>query len=831
MRVPPLDDRTLELLEYPAVVERLSQLTSFSAGREAALALRPVVDRPRVVRRQRITAEVVHLSRLGAEVSLAGARDVRPLAERAERGQVLAARELLDIADAARSAGNVRRTLVRLAPDAPLLGTIGGRIGDLGPLGSLIGQAISGRGEVLDEASPELGRIRRAVAAAHDQLQQRMQAMAQSPALRGVLQEPIVTIRDGRYVLPVRAESRGALRGVVHDRSASGATIYVEPLAVVDLGNRWRELQVQERHEVERVLRELSQVVGETEPEITGAVDRLAEVDLAMAKGRLARELRALDLHERGAQGWLGEAPGELQLLGARHPLLTGDVVANTIAIGESDRVLLITGPNTGGKTVALKTAGLLVLMAQAGLPVPADRGSHVPIYESVFADIGDEQSIEQSLSTFSGHITAVISVLERADERSLVLLDELGAGTDPTEGAALGIAIVDRLLASGASLIATTHHSELKLYAHRTGSVQNASMEFDLGSLTPTYRLTMGLPGQSNALAIAERLGMPNEVIELARSGLSGEERQLETVLGELRAQLAAAERRAVAAADDAERARRLRREREQELDSLAGESMRLREEARIRIRNELSDVRRLLQRSRREIEAARLAQAAEDFRRAEEAADRLREEAAGSESGGSDPAGDGPARGELVGPAAVAHGSADPETRAGETADELSAIADHELAIWPGATVWLRGVSVPGEALGYPDQRGDFEVQLGALRTRVRVEQVRATAEHGAQTDERPRLPPAPWSPSEIEIRGQRLDEAVPLVEQFLDAASRSGHGHVRVIHGRGTGTLRRAVRDLFDRHPLVTAHQPAESREGGEGVTVVTLIPTNR
>ena len=640
MRVPPLDDRTLELLEYPAVVERLSQLTSFSAGREAALALRPVVDRPRVVRRQRITAEVVHLSRLGAEVSLAGARDVRPLAERAERGQVLAAPELLDIADAARSAGNVRRTLVRLAPDAPLLGTIGGRIGDLGPLGSLIGQAISGRGEVLDEASPELGRIRRAVAAAHDQLQQRMQAMAQSPALRGVLQEPIVTIRDGRYVLPVRAESRGALRGVVHDRSASGATIYVEPLAVVDLGNRWRELQVQERHEVERVLRELSQVVGETEPEITGAVDRLAEVDLAMAKGRLARELRALDLHERGAQGWLGEAPGELQLLGARHPLLTGDVVANTIAVGESDRVLLITGPNTGGKTVALKTVGLLVLMAQAGLPVPADRGSHVPIYESVFADIGDEQSIEQSLSTFSGHITAVISVLERADERSLVLLDELGAGTDPTEGAALGIAIVDRLLASGASLVATTHHSELKLYAHRTGSVQNASMEFDLGSLTPTYRLTMGLPGQSNALAIAERLGMPNEVVELARSGLSGEERQLETVLGELRAQLAAAERRAVAAADDAERARRLRREREQELDSLAGESMRLREEARIRIRDELSDVRRLLQRSRREIEAARLAQAAEDFRRAEEAADRLREEAAGSESGGSDPA-----------------------------------------------------------------------------------------------------------------------------------------------------------------------------------------------
>ncbi len=793
-----LDDRTLEVLEFPAVIDRLSRLTAFSGGREAALALRPVVDRDEVVRRQRVTAEAVHLGQLGIEVSLGGARDIRSLAERAERGQVLTAAELLDVADASRAAVTVQRALVRLQPEAPLLANIAGGIGEIAPVSALINGAIDDSGTVRNDASPELRQIRHEVGKAHDQLQQRMQTMAASSSLRPALQEPIVTIRDGRYVLPVKSEMRSAVRGVVHDSSASGATVYIEPMAVVELGNRWRELQVQEQHEVDRILREISEVVGSTSADLIDAVNRLSRIDLAVAKGKLAKELDAQELHVTGSQGWLREAPGELRLVQARHPLLAGDVVANTIIVGGEHSALLITGPNTGGKTVALKTAGLLTLMALAGLPIPADKGSTVPIYESVFADIGDEQSIEQSLSTFSGHITSIISVLERANEQSLVLLDELGAGTDPTEGAALAVAIVDRLLARGAALIATTHHSELKLYAHRTARVVNASVEFDLQSLSPTYRLTIGLAGQSNALAIAANLGMPREVIESARKGLSSEDRALESMLGELRGQLATADERAAQATADAERAETLRREREQELERLASEATRLREDARIRVRDELRDVRRLLEKSRKEIESARLEQAGEDFRRAEAAAERLR-------------------------PVPVPK----VEEREPLPMPGIKEQRFEDLVVVPGAVVWLRGVSVAGEALSEPDERGEFEVQLGALRTRVRLEQVRATGEPSRDTSGRElTVPMAPWSPSEIEVRGQRLDEALPVVEQFLDAASRAGHGRVRVIHGRGTGTLRRAVREMFDRHPLVMGYETAEPKDGGEGVTVVTL-----
>ena len=766
--------------------------------------MRPVVDREQVVRRQRLTAEALHLDQLGIDVPLGGARDIREQAEAAALGQALTASELLDVADAARAAVTVRRALARLQPEAPLLATLAAGIGELDPLRGLIGSAIGSNGEVRDDASPELRQIRAEVLAAHDQLQQRMQSMAISPSLRTALQEPIVTIRDGRYVLPVRSEARGAVPGVVHDTSASGQTVYVEPLAVVDLGNRWRELQVQERREVDRIIRELSRAVGDTRADLVDAIERLAQVDLTIAKGHLGREFDAVDLHRPGAQGWLVDAPGELRLIEARHPLLGPDVVANTIVVGGDHHALLITGPNTGGKTVALKTAGLLTVMALAGLPVPANAGTTVPVFESVFADIGDEQSIEQSLSTFSGHITAIIAVLERADERSLVLLDELGAGTDPTEGAALAVAIVDRLLASGASLIATTHHSELKLYAHRTPDVVNASVEFDLESLSPTYRLTIGLPGQSNALAIASNLGMPDDVIESARTGLSTEERELESMLAELRAQLATAEDRAARAAADADRAEVLRREREQELNRLAADATRLREDARIRVRDELRDVRRLLDKSRREIEAARLAQAEADFERAEAAGQKLRPEPE-----------------DVPEPAPVVSFEPPPLDHQAEGEDVLVTI---------GARVWLRGISIPGEALSEPDERGEFDVQLGALRTRVRLEQVQSTGEPPAETDQRRlTVPDAPWSPSEIEVRGQRIDEALPHVEQFLDAAARSGHGRVRLIHGRGTGTLRRAVRELLDRHPLVTGYETADPKEGGEGVTVASLATT--
>ncbi|MEX2446958.1 MAG: endonuclease MutS2 [Dehalococcoidia bacterium] len=790
-----MDDRTLAVLEYPAVIERLAALASWSAGREAARALRPLADRTAVVRRQRETAEAIELDRLGIAVPMTGARDVRERARAAARGQTLTAGELLEVASFCRAAGQAPRSLTRVADRAPLMASIAGSIPDLGPLRLVVEEAVDEQANVRDSASPELASIRHELASAHQRLLQRLQGLLASSSLRPALQDTIIVMRDGRYVLPVKADFRGSVRGVVHDTSASGATLYIEPLAVVDLANTWRELQLQERHEVERILRELSTAVGDAESDILEATDRLAHLDMTQAKARLAAALDARDLATADPrQPWLVDAPAELRLVEARHPLLTGEVVPTSVRVGGDFDALLITGPNTGGKTVALKTAGLLCLMALAGLPVPASAGSEVPVYEQVFADIGDEQSIEQSLSTFSGHITAIIDIIERAGSGALVLLDEMGAGTDPTEGAALGIAIVERLVEQGAALIATTHHSELKVYAHRTPRVANASVEFDLDTLRPTYRLSIGLPGQSNALAIAANLGMPGDVIEAARSSLSREERDFESLLGDLRTQLTAAEERAAQAAEAAAEADALRAELRQRTAALEAETTHIREEAQGRIRRELRDVGRLLDRTRREVESARLEQAQADYERATRAAERV----------------------EPAPPPA-----AEPEPP--------PPVYDRDIDVRPGATVWLRGVSTAGEALSEPDAGGAFEVQLGSLRTRARLEQVERTGPAAPPTplrDTRFAVAAPPDPGLSIEVRGQTLDEAIPRVEDFLDRAARSGRPRVLLIHGKGTGTLRRAVRELLDRHPLVTGYETADRSEGGEGVTVAHL-----
>ena len=783
------------------MLERLARHSSFSAGREAALALRPVADRATAVLRQRETAEAVHIDSLGIDIPFGGAHDVREPARNAARGQSLGASEMLEVAGLARAAQAAQRVLGRLAGDVPLLATAAGAIADLSPIRILIEEAIDDRGELRDGASAALRSIRRELREVHERLQQRMQSLLGSAAITAALQDAIVTMRGGRYVFPVRSESRGAVPGVVHDSSASGATVYIEPMAVIDLGNRQSELAAQERHEIDRILREVSAAIGETADEIVDAVQRLAALDAAQARARLAKELDARALAQRDAQQpWLAEATAGLRLVEARHPLLEGEAVPVTIEAGDEHHALLITGPNTGGKTVALKTAGLLCAMALAGLPIPAAEGTRIPVYEQVFADIGDEQSIQQSLSTFSGHITAIIDIIERAGPGCLVLLDELGAGTDPSEGAALAIAIVDCLLAAGATLIATTHHSELKLYAHRAEGVTNASVEFDLASLAPTYHLRMGLPGQSNALAIASRLGMPGEVIERARAGLSADQRELETMLGELRSQLTAAEQRATLASEARDDAERMRNEVDARLRELVAESDGMRTEAHERVRSEVRDAERLLERMRRRIESVRLEQAAADLDRAQEAARALAPQ-----------------------PTEALHESPTPEP--------ASLPPPGDLALRVGRTVWLRGIPSAGEVLSEPNEQGVFDVQLGALRTRVRMQQVesvteRATDDPGA----RAATPPTPLVAEEIEVRGQRLDEAMPAVEQYLDQAARSGRQRVRVIHGRGTGTLRRAVRELLEQHPLVTRYERGEPAEGGEGVTIAFLAATS-
>ena len=797
-----MDQHALQTLEFDKILARLARHTSFSAGRDLALALEPSTDYDTVVRMQRETAEARKLIAMRPRSGIAGAHDVRNRAEKAERGGILEPQELLEIASTLECARDLKASITRLADHLPLLAEAVDAIEPLTRLIDDINRSINQRAEVTDEASPVLGAIRREVRTLHDRLYSRLQEILSSAATKGIAQEPIITLRDGRYVIPVKSDMRGQMKGIVHDVSGSGATVWMEPLAVVELANRWREAQLEEAREVERILRRLSGEIGARHEDIALNVATIAWIDLALARARFGDEIEAPELPYDGAeQPWLVRAPAQLHLLLARHPLLHKPVVPTTVTVGGEHRVLLITGPNTGGKTVALKTAGLLALMAQSGLPVPADHGSRVPVFTGIFADIGDEQSIEQSLSTFSSHMKNIIRILDEADDGSLVLLDELAAGTDPTEGAALARAILERLLEAGALTVATTHHGELKTYAHSTPGVTNASVEFNLATLSPTYHLSIGLPGRSNALEIAERLGMPRDIINEARASIAPEQRQVDELLSDIRRERddAAAARRAEETAR--REAEEIRERLEQRLDTVDDEREKLIATARDEIEKETERVRELLSEVEEEAERQRTAAAQEKLRQAVEeaalAAQRARERHR-------------PRRRPEKRVARVPQGPP-PES------------------IQEGDLVWVQGMDRWGEALTEPDARGEVEIRLGQLRSRIKLSQVERVQRpapshaHGSITAD---LAPPPDVPVELDMRGSTVDEGLPMVERYLDDAFRAAVPSARIIHGKGTGVLRKHVRDFLAHHPLVKSYEEAAREEGGEGVTVVHL-----
>ncbi len=799
-----MDAHGLRTLEYDAVIARLARHTSFAAGRELALALDPSAGYREVVRRQRETAEARRLLQMKPRTGLGGARDVRPMAEKAARGGVIEPGDLLSIATTLECAGDLKASITRLDEALPLLREVVDLIEPLVRTAESINRSINQRGEVTDQASPALGGIRREVRGLHDRLYQRVQEILSASFSKGIAQEAIITLRDGRYVIPIKSDMRGQLKGIVHDVSGSGATVWLEPLAVVELGNRWREAQLEEEREVERVLRALSAEIGDQAEAIGWDVVALARIDLALAKVRFGDEIGAVELPYEGVeQPWVVEAPAPLHLLLARHPLLHAPVIPTTITVGGPYRVLLITGPNTGGKTVALKTAGLLALMMQAGLPVPADRGSRVPVFTDIFADIGDEQSIEQSLSTFSSHMRNIIRIVAGASETSLVLLDELAAGTDPTEGSALARAILTKLLDAGALTVATTHHGELKAFAHATDAVMNASVEFNLETLSPTYHLTIGLPGRSNALEIAQRLGMPRELIDEARSSIAPEQRQVEEMLSDIKREregAASARRAEEIARREAEEIRQRLAER---LDAAEDERARLIERAQAEVAVELDRAQKLLASATTEVEDQQLASAAEKVRLAGDVAANLQERADAAQT--------------------------QRRRRAPVVAARTAPAGPPPSAIREGDLVWLHGMEQSGEALSAPDARGEVEVRLGPLRSRIKVAQVerverpRPAATRGAITMD---IEPPRDVPPEIEVRGRTVDEAIPTVEQYIDEAFRAGLVSARIIHGKGTGTLRRQVRDYLGKHPLVKSYEEARREDGGEGVTIAHL-----
>ena len=520
-----MDARSIALLEFPLVRERLAAATSFPPSERLASALEPSSDPVIVARGLDETDQTRALLAERGGVGIGGSHDIGPAVERAARGGRLDPAQFLEIADTLDATARLQTSL---ADDRrPLLHALARDLHPLPAVRSTLDRSFDPVGELLDTASPRLGGLRAAVRVAYDRLRRRLEALVGSE-LGGALQEPIITLRNGRYVVPVKAEARARVKGIVHDASGSGATLFIEPMVVVELGNAWREAQAAQQEEIERILDELSALVAANAEQLRGTLDALARFDFWAAKASLAADM----------DGIRAETPTrpEVVLLSARHPGLTGQVVPIDIRLGDGYTALVVTGPNTGGKTVTLRTLGLLALMHQAGLHVPAAAGSRLPILRDVFADIGDEQSIAQSLSTFSGHLRSITRIVEAAGPGTLILLDELGAGTDPTEGSALAQALLDHFIRTGALVAATTHYAELKAYAHTTDGARNASVEFDLETLTPTYRLTIGLPGGSQAFAIAERLGLDPAIVADARSRLTENERAFEETLARIR-------------------------------------------------------------------------------------------------------------------------------------------------------------------------------------------------------------------------------------------------------------------------------------------------------
>lgn len=783
----------LHTLEFDKILARLATHAEFSASQELARALTPSTDADKIARWQSETTEARAALDQHSEMSIGGARDVRPLTKHARIGAILAPVDFLELRQTLIAARTLRRSLARLEALYPHLSARASNLADLPVVVDAIAHAINDRAEVADTASDALANIRRELNVQRGRLMEKLQRIISSSSNAKVIQEAIITERDGRYVIPIRAEAKGRIPGIVHDTSASGATLFIEPIAVVEMGNRVRELEREEQREIERILRELTGLVAAHGDEIDRTVETLAEIDLAFAKAKYAAEIGGVEPQFVMPNS---KSPSvNLELRQARHPLLDpAKVVPITVRLDESAQILVITGPNTGGKTVTLKTVGLLALMAQSGLHIPAGEGSRLPIFSGVYADIGDEQSIEQSLSTFSSHLRNITEILRAADSQSLVLLDELGAGTDPVEGSALARAILTNLLERKIPALVATHYAELKAFAHTTPGVQNASMEFDVETLSPTYHLTIGLPGQSNAFAIATRLGLDPKIIDQAKRALTRTDIEMEKMLIEIkRAQQDVASARA-----HAELAQREAEQRANEARRKLAEVEASREEI----------LRRAHEEAQAEIQLAR--EELNRLRQAWRAVSLTRDFVAGEQ-----------AKLDELQTALPA-----PPKRQMQPPPPMP-VAPGEIK--PGDRVWVARLGQAGEIISIDASGAD--VQVGSFRLRLKPDEIGEKIVEPAREEEKivssVSLPEAESPGVEVSLRGMRADDALDKLEKYLDRAYLAGLPYVRIVHGKGTGTLRKLARDLLRQHPLVASIREAEQHEGGEGVTIAKLV----
>ncbi len=792
--------KVLKILEFDKILDRLQEYTDSEAVKKKIYKLEPTSDIDEARKLQRETTESSStLLKLGSMPVSLSVRDVRSSVKRAEQGGILTPRELMDISRVLYVARRTKAYLAELSEECEILSALRDNLLTSKALEDKINSCIISESELADDASQELSSIRRKVKSLNAKIKETLNSMIRSEHYKKFLQDTIVTMRSDRYVIPVRAEYKAEVQGIVHDTSATGQTLFIEPMSVVNSNNEIRDLKNKEQQEIEKILHTLSVSVTENSHEIFVDVMNLSELDFIFAKGRLALDMDAREpvLNDKGI----------INYKKARHPLIDRDkVVANDISFGKDTDTLVVTGPNTGGKTVTLKTVGLLSVMAASGLHITAGDNSDAAVFSKIYADIGDEQSIEQSLSTFSSHMVNIVKILKNVDNNTLALFDELGAGTDPTEGAALAVAILEHLRDKGVKTLATTHYSELKIFALTTDGVENASCEFDVKTLQPTYKLLIGIPGKSNAFAISRRLGLNENIIDRANMVLSDEDIRFEDVIGDL-------ERTRVKATRDAEENARmkreikdLRKEVEKEREKLKANKSRILEEAHreakiivMDAKSEANEIIRDLEKMRQKgIKSGNIEDKKQKVRdtlkKREETLDEKMERAAKPKSRFVDPP---------------------KNLKAGET---------------------VRIIDLDQEAivLKVPDKSGNVRVEAGIIKMDVHITNLRRvdkSEEQKAAVSQY--IPPVrtfesktKTATTEVDVRGQYPEEAWANTEKFIDDCYLAGISPVRIVHGKGTGVLKKHIREMLRKHRYVTSFRPGIFGEGEDGVTVVEL-----
>lgn len=791
-----MNKKVLNTLEYDKIVEQLAKLAGSDGGKKLCRSLTPMTDRDEILEAQCETSDALTHIMTQGPISFQGVTPIKESLKRLELGAPLSMRELLDISSLLACAGQIkhyfRKSLNENEKTGDCLNERYQLLEPLAPLMQEIRRCIIAEDEMADDASAGLNQVRRKLKSTGDRIHEQLGVLLNSH--RSMLQDAIITMRNGRYCLPVKAEYRSSFHGMLHDQSATGATLFIEPNSVVKLNNEIRELERLEQDEIDKVLADLSNQTAEQSFLVEQDHRILTELDFIFAKAMLAKQMKATK----------PRFPEErfIEIKQGRHPLIAADkVVPIDVHLGRDFSLLIVTGPNTGGKTVSLKTVGLFCLMGQAGLHIPAFDGSSLRIFHEVYADIGDEQSIEQSLSTFSSHMVNTVSILEQADENSLALFDELGAGTDPTEGAALATAILANLHKRHTLTMATTHYSELKLYALQTPDVENACCEFDVSTLRPTYRLLIGVPGKSNAFAISHKLGLSDDIIEDAKHHVASDATQFEDVLADLEQTRIRLEKELADASESRKEISRLRKELREKNDKIDNSKERI-------LQNANEEAGRILAKAKDYADETirkytKWAESDAHIREMEAERTKLREQINSKQSHSLKPA--------------------KPKKASGLKAKDL----------FIGADVRILSLNSAGTVSTLPNDKGDLFVQAGLLRTKVNIRDLELIKQPKPEKNKpkntgsgRIGMSKAATMHQEVNLIGMTVDQAMPVMEKYLDDAYLAHMTQVTVIHGRGTGALRTAVHNRLKKLKYVKSYRLGEFGEGDMGVTIVTF-----